>query len=410
MKTRIIQASFTAVVLALPLLWTRGFGTEARSHVAPYRFPLSKPGEVDSDLVFYQDRVSRGPEGLDLAALASAYLRKARQTGQTCWIGEAEAAARRSLERLPVSNPGAKLTLAQAAQMKHDFAGSVAICREVLRQRPRDGRALSLLATAELGRGNLADALKAADALVDRAPLSENLALRAVVLSAHGDDREALHDFARAWAVEEPGDLEGSAWMRSMWARLHLRRGLLDDAEDLLREALRLRPSLPLALGLLGDLEQERGRLDEADHAYADAFQACGDPMWLARRARVQRLRGNASASEELLAAAEKGLREAAGHRLHLAEVLLDRGAVPEALDLAQAESRDRRTAETMDTLARAFAASGRLQEAREAIREALRTGVQDPKLHLRAADIEHRLGAESRAQLHREIAGEIRS
>src|SRR5204863_10178923 len=136
------------------------------------------------------------------------------------------------------------------------------------------------------------------------------------VLAARGEEREALHDFRKAWTLEEPGDPEGSAWLRAMWARLALQRGRFEEAADLLREALRIRPFHPLALGLLGDLEPERGHAEAADRAYADAFQASGDPVFLARRARVK----NGAAKEDLLAAAEKALREAPGHALQLAQ------------------------------------------------------------------------------------------
>src|SRR6185503_12068553 len=123
---------------------------------------------------------------------------------------------RRSLEALPVSNPGATLTLAHAAQMKHDFSGSIALCDQVLRERPRDARAASLKATALLGLGRLDEAIVCADALIDRAPISENLALRAVILAARGEEREAIHDFRKAAEREEAGDPEGSAWLRAM--------------------------------------------------------------------------------------------------------------------------------------------------------------------------------------------------
>jgi tetratricopeptide (TPR) repeat protein len=406
MKILMWNAAALVLLAAAALAWPSGEGPKSR--LAPYRFPVTAPAETDADLDFYRERVARAPEGLDLAALAHASLKKARRTGQRRWIDDAEAAARRSLDALPASNPGALLALAHAAQMKHDFAASAELCDRVLRDRPRDIRALSIQATTKLGLGRLDDALLCADALVDRAPISEHLALRAVVLAARGHEREALHDFRKAASLEEPGDPEGSAWLRAMWARLALRRGRHGEAEDLLREALRLRPFHPLALGLLGDLDADRGRTEAAERAYEDAYRASGDPAFLARRARLRRRQGDAAGAEELLAAAEKALREAPGHRLQLAQVLLDRGAVAEALSIAEAEAATRRNAETLETLARARLASGRLPEARAAVREALRSGALDARLHELAADVESRLGCASRAEMHRAAAKEI--
>ena len=83
--------------------------------------------------------------------------------------------------------------------------------------------------------------------------------------------------------------------------------------------------------------------------------------------------------------------------------------ALPGTSALAESESRARRNAETLETLARARLASNRPAEARAAIREALRSGVLDARLHELAADIEARLGCASRAEMHREAARELR-
>jgi tetratricopeptide (TPR) repeat protein len=392
-------------VAAVPLLWP---ADEPQSRLAPYRFPLDANPEGADGVEFLESRVARTPSGLDLAALARAYLKKARRTGRSRWIDEAEAAARRSLDALPVSNPGAVLALAEAAQMKHEFADSIALCDRVLRDRPHDAGALALKATAQLGLGDGAGALRSADTLVDRAPISEHLALRAVVLSAGGHEREALHDFRRAASLEEPGDPEGSAWLRAMWARLALQRGRTDDAWDLLREALRIHPWCPPALGLLGDLELDLGRLDAADQAFRDAYQVSGDPVFLARRAEVMRRRGDPAGAADLSAAAQKALRATPGHRVQLARLLLETGS-PEALSIALDEATRRRNVETLDTLARALVAAGRLSDARVAVRDAIRTGALDARLHELAAQIETRLGCASRARMHLEAAREIR-
>ncbi|HVR83179.1 MAG TPA: tetratricopeptide repeat protein [Planctomycetota bacterium] len=405
MKIWIWNLAALITVLGLGLGLPKLIAGETRSRVAPYRYRVTP--ESDSDLTFLRERIARSPEGLDLAALAGTCLRKAKQTGQSRWIDEAEEAARRSLEVLPVSNAAAPLALARAAQMRHDFDRSIRLCNQVLQERPQESGAWALKATALLGVGRLEEALVAADSLIERVPLSENLALRAVILASRGDEREALHDFRKAWSLEEPGDPEGSAWLRAMWARLSLQRGRREEAEDLLQEALRIRPFHGLALGLLGDLERERGDLDAADRHYAAAYQSTSDPVFLARRARVR----SGQAARELRTAAEKALREAPGHQIQLARVLLDQGtpeSAAEALTISEEQARSRRNAETLDVLARARLATGRLSEARQAVREALRTGILDASLHLLAADIETRLGCASRAEMHRAAALDI--
>jgi len=105
MKTWIWNGTAVAMLAALAF----AFGGEGRRPVAPYRYPLTQRIEADDEVVALEERIARSPEGLDLAALSRAYLKQARQTGKRRWIDQAEAAARRSLEALPVSNGGAFL-------------------------------------------------------------------------------------------------------------------------------------------------------------------------------------------------------------------------------------------------------------------------------------------------------------
>lgn len=405
MKIWIWNTAALVAVFGLAFALQRLTAGESRSRVAPYRYRPTV--ETDADLAFLRERIARSPEGIDLAILAGSLLKKAKQTGQSRYISEAEEAAHRSLAILPVSNPTATLAIARAAQMKHDFDQSIRLCDQVLRERPNESGAWSLKATGLLAIGRLEEALQAADTLVDRVPLSENLALRGVILASRGLEREAILDFRKAWSVEEPGDPEGSAWMRAMWARLSLQRGRLDEAQDLLEEALRIRPFHGLALGLLGDLQWKRGNLDAADREYATAYQATSDPLYLSRRSRIR----TGSVALELRAAAIKSLREAPGHRIQLAGALLDEGtsdSTAEALSIAEEEAHRRRNAETLEVLARARLASGHASGARQAVREALRTGVLDAPLYEFAAEIEDRLGSSSRAEMYRSTAREI--
>ena len=110
MKTWIWNAGAVVTIFALAFAFS---GPEEPSRLAPYRFPVTAPVDADAELAFLEERAARSSEGLDLAALSRALLKRRR-------IDEAEALAHRSLEILPVSNAGAMLALAQAAQMKHD--------------------------------------------------------------------------------------------------------------------------------------------------------------------------------------------------------------------------------------------------------------------------------------------------
>jgi tetratricopeptide (TPR) repeat protein len=317
---------------AIALLPELGATSPAPSRLAPYRFSIAPAAAAEID--FLKARVDRDPLGaLDRAALAGALLGQGK-------IEEAEALAREA----EASRPGTgRLVLGRVALARHDF-------HEALRL--AEG---PLLVTARLGLGDLIGASKAADALVDARPTWEHLALRALVLSARGRTREAEEDWRQAVAVEEPGDPDGSAWMRAMWARHLLSRGRRDDAEDLVREALRVRPGHPAALGVRADL-----------------FGGSKEPS--------------------------------PGHVLADARRLLETRPA-EALALLEAEGGRRRPPELLLLLSRARLAVGRPREAREAVREAWRSGADSPELQRQAAACETALGSPSRAAMHLELA-----
>src|SRR5687767_9619476 len=98
MKIWLWNGAALAIVASFAIAGPRVFDHPERSRMAPYRYDPTTAAESDAELAFHQERVDRAPEGLDLAALAGAYLRKARRTGQSRWIDEARASARRSLE------------------------------------------------------------------------------------------------------------------------------------------------------------------------------------------------------------------------------------------------------------------------------------------------------------------------
>jgi tetratricopeptide (TPR) repeat protein len=330
--------------------------------VAPYKLRIYSAAKPDAEIAFYEERLRRAPDSaLDLASLASAHAR-ARN------YDRAEELARASLKLLPVFNTGAKLVLAQVAQARHQFAESVEICNEILRGSSAREGALSLLVTARLATGDVHEAARLVDELVDRWPGTGSYTQRALVLEATGREREAEQDYRKAIDLEEAGEMEASSKTRTYLARFHLRRGRVDLARGLLKEAIRIHPENALAHGLLAPLEEQEA---VAALEYTEAYRLSGDAAWLARLAHLQK-------DDELF---DRALSQV-NHGRALGEALLDRGRHEEALVALQKEAETRRDWETLKALARALSACGRPREARAVAREALRTGVRDAELY----------------------------
>jgi tetratricopeptide (TPR) repeat protein len=392
-----------------------GRTTSAAGRDFAYRFPRVSRQEavraLEREIAFHQARIARDPQGgLDLAALAGAYLRMGRLTGEASWYLLAEQAATSSLARLPFDNPGALVVLARVAEARHDFDRAIALAR---RAGPLD-EALAVLVTAHLGRDDARSAAAAAETLVGRMPTLSAYTLRALAREALGQEARALRDFHDGLAAEEPGEVASSAWARTLLGRFHVRRGELQSAERLYRQALEILPRSPMALLLLADLEVRVGRWDEAKRHYwqvlsttpGAAFAGTFDHSAYQGVARLRALQGRRDEAEVLWERAERLIRSHLtqfGHRRELARLLLERGRpdnMAEALRLARAEAWTRRDPDTLDTLAWALSAAGGWAEADAVAQAVLRSGgAVRPAALVRAALIAQALGRHAAAQ-----------
>ncbi|HEX2688993.1 MAG TPA: hypothetical protein VHN14_20365 [Kofleriaceae bacterium] len=381
-----------------------------------YRHSTTAPGDVTADtastITALEDRVRSMASPFDYAELADLYLRKAKLDGAPEDYQTAEAMARRSLDLLPAPNP-AVLTLAKLADVRHDFRAAIELAH---RPRKMTAGAQIILATAHLALGELTLAGEAADAAIAIKPDSAGYLMRALVLQAEGRDPEAAFGFANAVHVEEPGDLQGAAHLRAMWGRFLLRRGELGGAAMLFDEALRIVPGFALAVALRGELALRGGHPKDAARLFEQAFATSRQVRYLIDQARAQELAGDLAGADALRTQVETIVRgelgEAGlGHRLDLAEVLVDRGQAPalaEAVSLAREEVSRRGSFEARFQLARALARSGARDEALREIHAALASGAHEAQLYELAAQLEAQRGNTAAAALYTHLADHL--
>jgi tetratricopeptide (TPR) repeat protein len=369
-----------------------------------YRDPVDAASDAAAQagdtIAALEARVQAMPSPFDDAELAELYFRRAQQDGDPADYQLAEARARRSLDALASPNP-AVLTLARLADARHDFRAAIELAH---RYHGRAAGARIVLATAHLALGELAEAGADADAALAIKPDTAGYLTRALVRQAQGRDAEAGADFARAVRVEEPGDLQGAARLRALWGRFLLRRGQAAGAARVLDEALRIAPGFPLATAMSGELALRTGHPGEAARRFEQAFIASRQVRYLIDQARATQLTGDAAAAGALRDQVEHLVRgELAegglGHRLDLAEVLIDRGRpadLAEAVALARDEVARRTPWEARFQLARALAGSrapGDADEAERQIQAALASGAREAPLYELAARLAARRG-----------------
>jgi tetratricopeptide (TPR) repeat protein len=395
---------------------------------AKYRYHFSEvlrnnPSQKEAfqqEIAFYQQRLAvDSKSGLNRAALAGVYLKMARATGEESWFLLAEQEANRSIADLPFDNKGALLILARIAEAKHDFPTALRLAKQVGFD---NEDAIALTVTSYLAMGKVSEASAAAEGLVNRLPNLGSLTLRALVREAQGRDAEVLEDFRQAMAAEEPGEVGGSARVRSLLGRFYARRGQLQQAKALFLEALRLVPRYPLALIYLADVETRLGNYREAEGYYSKVYAYSGgvaivfDHTVDIGMARVKELQGDAIAARKLRDKAETEMQQEKGsvgfgHRRDLASLLLEKGRsqdVTEALALMQEEVKIRRDAMTLDTLAWALSSAGEWQKADRVMAEILRSGIRDAGIFYRASTIARALGKDAESRAYVQKAKEI--
>ncbi|MCP2728348.1 tetratricopeptide repeat protein [Limnofasciculus baicalensis] len=418
-----IAISVIGISVTLPSVWRLYNENNGVNSAYRYRFEKVSSGSVtqtlNREIKFYQERISYHPnDGLDRAALAKVYLKMARATGDVNWYLLAEQTAKVSLTNLPFHNHSAILALARVAEAKHDFTNSISLAEKVLKEKPNNEDALSLLVTSNLAIGKVDLAAKAAEQLVKQIPTIGSLSLRALVNQAQGKDEATIEDFQQALGTEEPGESGSSAWVRTMFGRFYFKRGNYQLAAQLYRESLQISPRYPQALVNLAELETRLGHYREAEKYYSQVFVSPAYPNIFDHIAfhglyRVKALQGDTAGAKEAWQKAEVLLRQhldvnSFGHRRELARLLLETGEskyTAEALSLMEAEVKVRRDAETLDTFAWALTSANRWAEAQQVMTEALRWGIRDTGMFYRAGNIAVKLGNQQQAEAYFQLA-----
>jgi tetratricopeptide (TPR) repeat protein len=348
------------------------------------------------------------------AQLAAVYVKLGRITGETSYYVKAKDAAQRSLKIFPRPNAIASLALAQVAAAGHRFEEAIRIAKDVSNESTNPVGAGSVLTTAYLAKGDLEEAAREAERLVEVKPALGTYSLRALVMGAMGRTAESIEDFENALRVEDFGEEDESAWVRSLYARQLMRVGRYTDAEKVLSSALEMKPGYHLALDLEGQLALLKGDPALAERNFGGALHESMQVIYLARLARAKVGNGEQAAGLKLLKQAEGMIRTELksggfGHRLELAKILLYRAKleetsraalVAEAEALAHEELSVRGTSDAWLTYARACRGEGgeKVHEAARAVREALLTGGSESEAFHEASLIELELSNPRRA------------
>jgi tetratricopeptide (TPR) repeat protein len=350
--------------------------------------PAAGPDALDRDLAAARARAEvDGAPPETWVALARAWVRKGRVSGDPGFLLSAEAAADEAL----ALSPGLEAALGVKAIARlggHRFQEATAIARQILGGDPEDLVALGVLADGLLELGDVPGATAAVQTMMDLKPSLPAYGRASYLRWLAGDEagaREMIRlaiDSGRGARDREPG-----AWVLVQAATLFWQAGDLEGADEGFAQALKLVPDYPPAL--LGRGRVALGRRESARAiAWLERTIAASPTVEaLGLLADARRLAGDGAGAAEAQA---RLLREGErGDPLGLASYLTAQDReTPRALALLEAERRGRPGLYVEDAYAWALYRAGRLPEARAASDRSRAFGTPDARLLYHAGAI----------------------
>jgi tetratricopeptide (TPR) repeat protein len=404
--------------LCLAALSSAGCGsglTSAPSTSSPSAVPAASPVPANADgseqaIRFLEDRVKRDPDDfIALNKLTGYYLLKLRETGSATWLDLAARAARNSLKAIPAEqNVGGLSLLTQVEFAAHDFASARNHAEQLTQLELRKGYPYLLLGDALMELGDYEAAQSAFREMEKRGSADVAAKTRLARMAAlMGDNSRAERLYAEAltFAVETvPPSRESIAWLRWQLGETAFGAGDYERAEKHYRDSLVTFPDYYRALAGLGRALAAKGDLNGAIEHHERAVKILPDPAFVAALGDLYQIAGRTKESEAQYALCEQTARiDAASGRLYNRQLALfyaDHNLkAGEAYQLAKSEYETRRDVYGADALAWTALKAGKIDEARRAVKEALRLGTQDAKLFYHAGMIARASGDKTAAQ-----------
>lgn len=381
--------------------------------------------DTDNTIRFFEWKVSQDPDDFfNYDRLGTAYIQKARETGDVTYYNLAQKALEKSLD-LESTHPEAapaKEHLAAVYYANHRFGEALALAEQAIELNPSDSTPYALIGDARSEMGEYGEAWAAYRHLQNsKGPQS---ALNGVQYleqsreSAHslltGDTKAAIDQMRRAVdiSVESHMARETIAWSYFTLGEEYFQAGDLTNAQVAYNDALKTYPDYHRALAGSAKVCSAEGRLDEAIGLYRKAIGIIPLPVYAAALGDTY-----TKAGQTVEARKQYDLVEYIGRLNSFNRIVYNRELsafyadhaihLEEALELARKEFEVRHDIYTWDNLAWSLYRNNRPREAADAMKEALRLDTKDALLFFHAGMIYQRLGDNDKAReyLHRAIA-----
>ncbi len=410
-STAFVLAALLATLTGV-LRWTRPLAgmlpSLSRSASAP--LPAAHPGERTDRLVErLQLRLRERPsDQRAYVQLGSAYLQKARETGDPTFYAKAEEALAKALE-LQNDDFEAMTALGALALARHQFQEALTWGQKAMAVHPGRAAIYGVAGDALLELGRYDEAVSTIQRMVDLRPDLASYARVAYIRELHGDVDGAVAAMRVAIEAGAPGT-EAVAWTQVQLANLLLGQGRLAEAETAYRQALRSYSEYMPALAGLGRVRAAQGRYEEAVALLRRVSDAMPLPEYVILLGDVYSVIGQAdeAARQYALVRAIDQLQRANGVDTDLEMALFhaDHGVdLEDALIRAREQYGRRPSVHAADVLAWTLHQNSRCEEGQVYAAEALRLGTRDALMHYHAGMLALCAGDRQAARAHLEQA-----
>ncbi len=326
-----------------------------------------------------------------LINLGDALMQHVRDTADTSYYGHAERLYQKALALQP-RNGEAILGLAWVSSGRHQFDQSVEWAKQAIAIDPRNHAAFGLIGDAAVEQGDYSAAYKNYQKMLDLRPDISSYSRGAHLLHITGQ-------FMRAgWLMRKAIDSgaaygENTAWCRAQLALIYFSDGNIAAAEQVLADALTKTPRNRHVLAAMGKVKAARKQFPTAIAFYKKAIAVAPEHDTLIALGDLYALTGNKAEAEKQFAQVEALHRRShdasdTSHDFPMAQFYADHDRnLVEALRLAEARKLTKNPFE-QDILAWCYHKNKQPQQAKAAIRRALRQKTSDARILFHAGMI----------------------
>ena len=422
MRTSRVPIYIVCVVSVASITGCKAEHTAQQAPVAPAAARLASDADATEGAIrFLEARVKLDSEDhIAYNKLAAYYLQRMRETGSITYLDLAAKSATASLNVLPPEHNTDGLTQkAQVEYAEHNFAGALDDAKRLSELDPGEGYPFYIIGDSLIELGDYDGARSAYSQMkaissgyggIPSVAMKQRLARQAEL---HGDTDQATRllteALSAALALPVP-PRETVAWCRWRLGEIAFSIGDYETAEKHYRDSLTTFPDYFRALAGLGKVQAARGDMDGAIKSYEQAVAIIPDPTFLGPLGDLYKITG-----KEKQAAAEYALVEQIAHLSTLSGVLYNRQLAlfyadhelkpDDAYQNAAREYEQRHDLYGADAVAWTALKSGRLPEAQQSIKEALKLGTRDARIMYHAGMIARAAGDKASARKYLESA-----